>query len=452
MNAPLCRFPSTRPVPRRGHYAVLALAFSAFAVYGSLVPFHVQPIPLAEALDRFRDLLGQPVRVGSRSDWVANILLFFPPGFLLMAAACCDRPAFTLLAFPLVVASCVVFSGAIEFAQLYFPPRVSSLNDILAESLGALLGAALWVVRGRQLTATARRLWTGFGSRGTAVLLLPAYLFFVVVVAALPLDFTLSPVEVYHKYREGRIHLIPFAWGDASAIEWVDKCFWNVASLLPVGVLLGFLSSPVWRSERSWLRVLGLGVLIASGVEFVQLFVASRFCDVTDIVTGGPAVLAGWLLAQRHHRRQASRFGSARTWAASPTRWGLLAAWLAVLAFMEWQPFDFTLDLSWAVTRLRNLSLIPFLDYYGSDYLSTLDNFVHKFLLFVPLGALLAPPSPARVWSQAGFAGWLAATAIALILEMGQLFLPTRYASLTDVLVAAAASWLGLVITGKIRY
>ena len=168
-------------------------------------------------LDRFRDVLGQPVRVGSRSDWLANILLFFPPGFLLMAAVCCDRPRLVALAFPLVVAFCIAFSVVIEFVQVFFPPRVSSINDITAESLGALLGAVLWVFRGQHLTTTTRRIWTGFGLRGTVVLLLPGYLLLVLAIAALPLDFMLSPVEVYHKYHEGRVRLVPFAWGDLGA-------------------------------------------------------------------------------------------------------------------------------------------------------------------------------------------------------------------------------------------
>ena len=123
---------------------------------------------------------------------------------------------------------------------------------------------------------------------------------------------------------------------------------------------------------------------------------------------------------------------------ASSIRWGLLTAWLAVLMFMEWQPFDFAFDLSQAASRLRNVTLLPFLDYYGGDYLATLDDFVHKLLLFVPLGAALAPPPPAQAGSRAGLFRWLAAIAAAIVLELGQLFLPTRYASLTDVLVASA--------------
>ena len=108
-------------------------------------------------------------------------------------------------------------------------------------------------------------------------------------------------------------------------------------------------------------------------------------------------------------------------------------------------------DLDRAAGRLRDLPLLPFLDYYGGDYLNTLDDFVHKLLLFVPLGALLAPPPPARAWGRAGFAGWLAATGIAAILETGQLFLPGRHASLTDILVAGAAAWLGLALTCRLR-
>jgi glycopeptide antibiotics resistance protein len=452
LNAPLFRSPSTRPVLGRGHYALLALAFLAFAVYGSLMPFQYKLIPFAEALDRFREVLGQPVRVGSRSDWLANVLLFFPPGFLLMAAICCDRPRLNVLAFPLVVTSCIAFSVTIEFAQLYFPERNCSINDIVAESLGALLGAVLWVFRGQRLTTTARLIWTGFGSRNTIVLLLPCYLLLVLVVSTLPLDFTLSPVEIYHKYHEGRVRLTPFDWGKIGTIDLIKRCFWNVALLVPVGLLLGCLPGSIWRSARSWPRVLGLGLLLASGIEFVQLFVGTSSCDVTDIITGGPAVLAGWFLALLYHRRQASRFGYLRVSNTfSPLHWGLLAAWLSVLFFMEWEPFDFTFDLDRAARELRNVTLIPFKDYYRGDYLGILDDFVHKFILFMPLGALLAPPPPARAWSRAGLFRWFGAIGAAFVMELGQSFLFSRHPGLTDVLVASTAAWLGLALTCRLR-
>jgi glycopeptide antibiotics resistance protein len=441
-----------RTVVGRWHYAGLAVLFLAFAVYGSLVPFHYHPLSFGEALARFRVVLAQPIGVQSRSDWVANILLFLPLGFLLMGAGCCDRPWLGVPIFLLVAALCIPLSGAIEFTQLYFPSRVSSINDIAAESLGGSLGALFWLARGQWLTMVARRLWTQTDARGTAALLLPCYLAFVLVISVLPFDFTISPADLWHKYKEGRVHLMPFASGGVGLVERINKYFWNVALFVPVGVLLGYLPGRIGGSSRSWPRILGLGLLIAGTIELAQLFVLSRYCDITDVLTGGPAILAGWAIALFHHRRQAPVSGRRGTTEPySRVRWSLLVVWLAVLIFMEWQPFNFSLNLRGALNRLRHVSPLPFLDYYRGDYLGALDDFVHKVLLFLPLGALLAPPPSARVWSRVGLFGWLLATGLAVVLEAGQLFLPTRYASLTDVLVGSLAACLGLLLVHRLR-
>lgn len=433
-NVPL----SVRTSIGRGQYAGLALLFLGFAVYGSLVPFHLRRLPFDEAARLFRAVLAQPITVSSRSDWIANILLFFPLGFLLMGMGCCDQPRLGMVTFSPVVLLCVVLSGTIEFIQLYFPPRVSSINDIAAESLGGTLGALIWLLGGQQLTIYARRTWTVFGSRGTAGLLLPGYLAVLSTVMALPFDFTIRPAELWHKYKEGRVHLTPFASTGVSAFELADKHFWNAACFAPLGVLLSHLSGPIWRSGRSWSRVLGLGLLVAGAVEFLQLFVVSRFCDVTDVLTGGPAVLAGWAIVLVHRRLCPSPS------AATVLRWSLLAAWLGVLIFMEWQPFNFALNSAAARQRLHHVSLLPFLDYYQGNYLHGLDEAVHKTLLFVPLGALLAPPVPAS--RGAILFRWSLAVAVAVVLEAGQLFLPTRYASVSDVLMGAVTAGFGMFL------
>ncbi|HEY7424165.1 MAG TPA: VanZ family protein, partial [Gemmataceae bacterium] len=401
----------------RGQYAGLALLFLGFAVYGSLVPFHLSHLPFDKAARLFRAVLDQPIAVQSRSDWIANILLFLPLGFLLMGAGCCDRPQLGVVFILPVTLLCVVLSGIIEFTQLYFPPRVSSINDIAAESLGGTLGVLFWLLRGQRLTGAARRMWTAFGSRGTDGLLLLGYFALVVAISALPFDFTVSPAEVWHKYRDGRVHLTPFASGGVGAFELANKYFWNAAFFAPIGMLLSHLAGPVWRSGRSWPLILGLGLLVSGAIEFMQLFVVSRFCDITDVLTGGSGVLMGWAIVLVYRGVCPSQFTS------TILRWGMLAAWLGVLIFMEWQPFNFALDLSRARDRLHHVSLLPFLDYYQGNYIHGLDEFVHKILLFVPLGVLLAPPVP--VSRGAMLFCWSLAVAVAVVLEAGQLFLPT---------------------------
>src|SRR4029453_18939850 len=77
--------------PRRSHLALMALGWTVFAVYGSLVPLKYQVVDFADAVERFRNLPPLWFGMGTRADWVANILLFIPLTFLWMGALACDR-------------------------------------------------------------------------------------------------------------------------------------------------------------------------------------------------------------------------------------------------------------------------------------------------------------------------------------------------------------------------
>src|SRR6478672_9322820 len=77
--------------PRRSHLWGFALAWTAFAVYGSLVPLTYQAVALDDAIERFSHLPPLWFGIGTRADWVANILLFIPLTFLWLGALACDR-------------------------------------------------------------------------------------------------------------------------------------------------------------------------------------------------------------------------------------------------------------------------------------------------------------------------------------------------------------------------
>jgi VanZ family protein len=70
-------------------------------------------------------------------------------------------------------------------------------------------------------------------------------------------------------------------------------------------------------------------------------------------------------------------------------------------------------------------------------------------VLFVPLGVLLTVALPAARGRGALVVGLAALVAAAI--EAGQLFLPTRYASVTDVLIASGGAWAGLLVTRQAR-
>ena len=70
-----------------------------------------------------------------RADWIGNLLMLVPFGFLAAGAIWPRRPAFRL---PAVIAAMLICSSvilAIKYLQLFFPPRTVTLNYIVAQGL-----------------------------------------------------------------------------------------------------------------------------------------------------------------------------------------------------------------------------------------------------------------------------------------------------------------------------
>ena len=133
----------------RRRWVVAGLAVYALVV-GLVLLLPVSYSGIVNAIgDRLRDDLGATWFGYGWIEFGANILMFVPLGFLL-----------TLLFrhpwYGVVLA--LVLSAAAELAQIVIPSRQPTVRDILANTLGAALGAALaWLFVLRVQHRTARR-------------------------------------------------------------------------------------------------------------------------------------------------------------------------------------------------------------------------------------------------------------------------------------------------------
>ena len=218
----------------RKRLLLAALGYFAFVVYGSLVPLHFRPAPLLDAWERFESIPYLNLGIGSRADWVANILLFVPLAFLWLGVLWPHRGRFARsLASFIVLAGCVVSSVAIEFTQVFFPPRTVSMNDLVAESLGAIIGIVLWWTTGQKFIAWISG-WAAARTRsGTTAYLLTAYMALVFGYNLMPLDLTISVVEIWlwpNLAATVEIAIPPSISTDAT--KWLDRA---EARCLPFG-------------------------------------------------------------------------------------------------------------------------------------------------------------------------------------------------------------------------
>ncbi|MCI1191738.1 VanZ family protein [Calidifontimicrobium sp. SYSU G02091] len=426
------RLPDTGAAMNAGHVSPparwplgAALAYTAFPVYGSLIPFRWTPQPIGDAAASFGALLRGPLTVASRADFAANVLLALPLALLWLAAVVAvlrlRRPWAVGLAAVAVWVACVALALVLEFSQLFFSGREPALSDCVAQALGAALGVGAWF-------AVPASFWQRSTSpHGAWRRAFGAYLACVVLYGVLPLDLTVSRSEIAAKWTQGLVNPVPFlAWQGrplAGLTDFVlDAAIWGLAAWLARRARGGSLGTAGWAL-----------VAVAAALEGAQLLVLSRVVDTTDIVAAAVGVLAVGLIPDAAGDRRA-RFGRL----ALP---GLAA--LALLALHTW-PFDFATDTQALRARLDTLSAIPFASYATNTELYLVTNVLRRVAQFAAFAAVCL--WAARPWhlsrTSATVVVATTAAALAAAIEGLQVFLPQRVVDTGDVLIAAVVGAL----------
>ncbi len=138
---------ATAPHPwARLPYFSLALLCLAGVVYGSLLPFNFDAPNLKPGVTLMDRLITGPRWVGTPlDDLVTNILLYMPAAMLLRLGLWrCGRGMAMQILLPTGLAFAI--SYGLETGQIFLPAtRVSSMNDVLLNGAGGLVGVLLAV-------------------------------------------------------------------------------------------------------------------------------------------------------------------------------------------------------------------------------------------------------------------------------------------------------------------
>jgi len=445
-------------MPRRRDYLLLVLLFAAVAVYGSLVPLRFRPLGLFDAIERFKGLFGHLPGRRSLSDWAANLMLFVPIGYCLLGVLAVDRKRIrAILCVPGVLALCATLSVIIEFTQLWIPIRTPSSSDIIAQCIGTAAGILLWLLVGQEVTDYLRSFNIVQRPKVLIDALLRLYVVGLLIYSVLPLDIAISPADLVHKYRAGRISVIPFS--DARC-DLVTPCrlFRDTALFIPVGMLAATWLTSSKRPVRSLASSVLLGGLVVACIESAQLFVYSRPAAAGDLITGTIGVWAGaWLMAR--WRRQGHQDEPQPAPDSSPhkvwLRLAMAAAYSLFLVIAFCWPLEPIRDPQQLKARFDGFISVPFASLYRGSPLDAILEVPKKLLLYALLGAMLAwaamplrAPRPIRrlflAMLLAGAAG------VALLIEMLQVFLPPHVPDVSDVILCTAGAAIGMLVTLRI--
>ncbi|MEX0774944.1 MAG: VanZ family protein [Phycisphaeraceae bacterium] len=426
----------------------LALALTALAVYGSLVPLTIQRLSWHEAVEQYRQIWSLPhVTAANRADLVTNMLLFGALAFAWLAALSPPQRGRLAprLAAPLVTLAVVALGAALEFAQLYIPQRTSSGGDVVAQMLGAAIGVGLWLTRGHAWADRLRQLVRGGDDadpdhgRTPWQALLEIYLAGYLLYAIMPLDPALSLTEWRTKWAQSQLLIIPFTypWQDTSTAFW--ELFTDIVLAIPLGWLLA-----IWCKD-SMHRAIRLGLLIVIAVELVQLPLVSRVSDITDILTGMMGIVIGLFMAQAPMHRVA---GYASKWYVTAA--GGYALMLLIAYTYPWR-FDFLHVNPYQL--YDRLLAIPFVSLYYESSLGQVDQMIRNLLLAMPIGLLVGwavPRRDPRWWPLASISTLLSMGLFTFI-EVCQAFIPQRFADSTHILLSVLGMMAGLAVSRVFR-
>jgi len=406
------------------------------------------------------DVLSRPssyqIWLGSRSDLAANILLYVPASFLWLGVNEYFTGGRRRLWVRLMVFICLVLlSFLIETCQIFLPYRSFDIRDVLCNAGGAVVGIVAWELRGVRIMHRVFSLQNQFGYNSVARDVLLFYLGVLAFYQLMPLDLTLSPVEIYRDMRTGGLILIPFAAGHSSWLLGAHDFSVEFFIWMIVGMLWLF------SSRRSALRLWFYAILFAFVLEGLQLFVHSRVSDITDVLSAmagsGVGIRVGVSLIQRFPiiaSREDRRYRRA---------WVLLGMaafclWFAIIIWYYWFPFNFNFSPEYLAQRTGDLPTLPFWSHFRSNEFNALADILRTVLFYAPLGSVLgfvaASFDKPRLRRYSVEAATVFLLICAFIVEMGQFFLPGRYPDLTDIVFSVGAGLTGywIIFTIQSRY
>lgn len=444
--------PSFKPIatdfPRRHQIGVLAFLATAFIVYGLFVPLRYREISIDAALEQFSNIRYLSIGVNGRQDWVANILIFVPLGYLWCSSLILDRRrvfSVRLIAFLLVSVLLTGLAIGTEFLQLWFPPRTVSQNDIIAETLGGVIGSLLAVFTVQGIVNWTRAKIGRADKDSILDWCLSAYLLGLLIVMLMPFDFVVNADELQQKVDAGRISigLSDFAKEDLAAYAV------TVLMFVPVGIWAYRKLSlqadwGVWSSRLA-------GVLIVAFYEILQVPVFSRNASLTSFIAGSLGVLLGDLLYENlnHFVTNVLAIAPQANRKRRDLDLFLIALFLGVVGCLHIGEMS-TETNGETMHRLAQFWQVPFARLYWGSELNAFFVILRHMLVMLPFGFILADVAivagqPDRLLRRLVLAA-VTLSVVACLLEVGQAWSVDHYCDITDSITMSLGGMAGIAL------
>lgn len=416
----------------------LCLGYLAVMLYASTVIGPVGPnfVPLdpAEALHHF--LATRLVSNGSdqRADWVGNLLMLIPFGGLVAGTIWPRRRRLQLPAAILALMICATAILAIKYLQLFFPPRTVTLNYIVAQGVGAMIGVGGFVVWHGRIGPSASRQ----DPVAALVMVLRLYTAGLLIFLLMPLDFALNAEDLWSQADRLPDTVLALPGAGRPVVVRVGVVIMAAAAFIPVGMLLVFVKTDTNQVRRKPWPATALGLALTTGVFLLSTLVMGATPTLASIPLRTCGIVMGvvalrWLVRQDMTRLRL-RLRGLVPWMVAPYLLALLQ--VNQVLSLHWQtPHD-------AIAAAYPLGILPLFDYYIVSKAAAAKNIVGHVLLYLPIGVALwlRDGSPDR--AQWGGRAFFWAAVLAFGIETARYLRPGLEGDINAVAVAGLAAML----------
>lgn len=430
---------------RKNPAILLSLLYMAFILYGTTIPFDLTTASqvLSDSINSIRWMPFQraPGVRESIPDIASNFLLFIPLGLFLSYAgfsAKRRRPPWSV--FILTWTASAVISAITEAIQILSPSRITSLTDLLTNTMGAIFGTAVSFAFYRLARTPLAKWCRQEVLRSPAVLLFIAYAGLLILGALAPLDVSLDVSSIKEGLKSARLN--PFS--DPAPWPKMLGIFLWFAGLCYL--LCHVLTACVRRLQNilAILTALVISSLMSFAVELTQIFIASRLTATRDILAGIAGAFYGGVLFALLNTTVLRGDGSAR----EPLR-GEKVYWLTLVHYLVYLVhealYPYTFHYPTLPSGIPISIFLPFSSYYGRTNAMALFDFLGGVARFAPLG-YFAQGYSAGTGTRAKWKAIALSLTLGIALEGLQLGIAGRYADISDVIAAGCGGYVGFVV------
>src|SRR5450631_1531196 len=249
----------------RVRIALVALTYAVLLAHLLFIPYVFSPLPFDETLRRFVHIPWLQLGSDQNVALVSRALMFAPLG-LLLAAWVAPQPLRGIGLPALLVAALLgcLWAMGVNFAQLWFPSRTVSLNNLAAEFFGVIGGGLLWNTLGATGLRWRRQLLSGGGVSLKAAL--SGYVVLYLVASLTPFDFVTNVAELAEKAASGLygVWIAPGSCGPA-------PCGLKFLSAMLVAAPCGWWFAARRRGAgTTWLSAVTPALVVATIIELLH--------------------------------------------------------------------------------------------------------------------------------------------------------------------------------------